>query len=165
MPALHLCTVTDLRRQLTPNELTAIAQAVLGRKATDSAEDAAAIDEHLSRLLTAACDRVVASVNACESNPRLAFGARKVPKACVMTALVLARHALLSSVPGVMPKLEGSTRAAEYQQALADLNAIAACKLYVADYADSGEEDKDEAIIGGGTSTTIIGQPVHNWML
>ncbi len=126
---LHECSVEQLRARLTTAELAALPKAV----GVEEGEEGA-IDAWLLGILMAACDRVVGAVNACERNARIAYGRRKVPAPCVHTAYVLARHAVISCIPGKGQLLEGSSREAEYRQACDTLNKLAACELDVGDY-------------------------------
>ncbi len=133
---LHECSVEQLRARLTSAELTALPDAV----GVEAGEDEA-VNAWLLEVLMAACDRVVAAVNACERNARIAYGRRKVPESCVHTALVLARHAVISCIPGMGDVLEGSSRAAEYKTAVDDLRRLAACELDAGDYGDTEDAD------------------------
>ena len=119
MAGLHTVTVDELRQVLTPVEAEAVAEAV----------GASAVGGWMGSLLLRACDRVVGSLNGCPHNARISTGLCRVPEECVHTVLVLARHAVLGAVPALSEVLEGSTRAAEYQAALADLRAMASCEL------------------------------------
>lgn len=142
--------VGELREVLTPAELEAVASSV-------GAESA---DGWLASLLVRACDRVVGALNGCPHNTRIAAGLSKVPEECVHTVLVLARHAALAAVPALSDVLEGSSRAAEYQAALADLRAMASCELRpgcVVPEADSAE--------GAGGSVGIVALDDIDWMV
>ena len=119
MAGLHTVTVDELRQVLTPVEAEAVAEAV----------GASAVGGWMGSLLLRACDRVVGALNGCPHNARISTGLCRVPEECVHTVLVLARHAVLGAVPALSEVLEGSTRAAEYQAALADLRAMAGCGL------------------------------------
>lgn len=116
---LHAVTVAALRATFTEGESAAVPAAVGGVEA----------EEWLASLIQQACDRVAGSINACPRNPRIATGISKLPAECVHIALVLARHAVISAVPGMASTLEGSTRAAEYATATRDLDRLAACEL------------------------------------
>ena len=116
---MHTVTVDELRQVLTPVEAEAVAEAV----------GASAVGGWMGSLLLRACDRVVGALNGCPHNARISTGLCRVPEECVHTVLVLARHAVLGAVPALSEVLEGSTRAAEYQAALADLRAMASCEL------------------------------------
>ncbi len=161
---LHICTPEELCRLLTETEMESLPGFVLGEgsavspaggvpdddsevqggaSADTSPALPAAVTAWLVDILTTACDRVVSAVNACESNTRIAYGARKVPAACVHTALVLARHAVIACLPGMSDTLEGSSRAAEYKTACSDLARLAACELDAGDYADASPADPD----------------------
>lgn len=148
---------------LTKAELAAVPVVVLGLTIGEGGITPAQqeqVDAWLEDKLAACTDRVVSAVNECERNPQIAFGVRKVPSACRYTALVLARHAVISAVPAQSNTLEGSSRAAEYQNAVADLAKLASCELAVNDYEDS--EDTD--IIGGGGSVALVNpQPAQDW--
>ena len=119
MAGLHAVTVDELRQLLTPMEAEAVAEAV----------GASAVGSWMGALLLRACDRVVGALNGCPHNTRISTGLCKVPEECVNAVLVLARHAVLGAVPALSEVLEGSTRAAEYQAALADLRAMACGEL------------------------------------
>lgn len=129
---LHTCTTAELRSLLTREEVASIPQAVLGLGSAVSETDAAqAVETWLGGQLLRACDRVAAAVNACSCNPFVAPGTFRVPPSQVHTALVLARHAVISAIPGLSSTLEGGSRAAEYGTATADLQRLATCELRV----------------------------------
>lgn len=156
MASLHTCTVQELKETLTQAEVSALPRAVLGvapngEGRTLTQEQQEQVDAWLEDKLKQAADKVVSAVNACEQNARIAFGALKVPEALAYTALVLARHAVISAIPGQAETLEGSTRAAEYNTATATLARVASCELYVNDYADD-EEDPDIVSRGGAVA-------------
>lgn len=154
----HTCTVTELKEVLTQAEISAIPRVVLGvvpnaaGGALTQAQEAK-VDAWLEAKLTQATDKVVSAVNACAENPRIKLGARKVPSALAYTALVIARHAVISAIPGMSQTLEGSSRAAEYNTAMNTLAKVASCDLFVNDYADS--EDPD--VTGGGGGVVLVG--------
>lgn len=154
MPSLHKVTAAELRACLTSAELRAVASCVAGE-----ATDETAADTWLTEKISAACDRVVAAVNACPKNARIASGACKVPGVLRHTALVLARHAVISSIPGMADTLEGSSRAAEYAAALEELQGVATCALWVDDYAESGDED----VTGTGRCMGLRGKPANDF--
>lgn len=163
MAALHTCTLAELKALLTQAELAAVPRVVLGLTIGQGGmtpEQQAQVDAWLTDKLTEQTDKVVSAVNACERNPKIASGVRKVPAACRYTALVLARHAVISAVPAQSNNLEGSSRAAEYQTATRSLDKLASCELFVDDYGDS--EDPD--IISGGGGVAIINpEPAQDW--
>lgn len=153
MGELHTCTTTELRNMLTADEAAALPAAVV---------DAGAASEEawLQAKLTNACDAVVAHVAACERNPRIKSGTCKVPAALVHTALVLARHAVIASLPGMSETLEGSSRSAEYNTAVHTLERVASCELFVADYADTEDPDVES---GEGSLLFIHGDKPFEW--
>lgn len=163
MATLHTCTVPELKDMLTVSEIAAIPRAVLGLDVVAgsqlSQQQQGEVTAWLEEKLRQATDTVVSAVNECASNPKIKMGALKVPAGCRYTALVLARHAVISAIPGQAQTLDGSTRAAEYSKAQQDLARIASCQLYVNDYA--GSEDPD--IISGGGGISVIGSPAWNW--
>ena len=163
---LHECTVAELKSTLTQGELNALPRAVMGGAAKNGteAEIAATVDAWLADHLRRACDMVVASVNTCSKNPRILSGFFRVPTAFEKSALVLARHSILASIPGsdLAGTLEGSTRATEYQTAIKQLEQIAACELAVNDYANSGDAAIDTAFRSG---VLINARPANNWMI
>lgn len=151
---LHTCTTAELRSLLTREEAASIPQAVLGLGAdVPEAEAAQAVDAWLGGLLLHACDRVAAAVNACRYNPFVSPGTYRVPPSQVHTALVLARHAAISAIPGLSSTLEGGSRAAEYATATADLQRLATCGLRVD--AELAAGDGDACPAGG---TRILGR-------
>lgn len=153
MADLHTCTIDELKAMLTAEEVDAVPRAVveIGEKSEE---------EWLQEKLLHACNRVVAAVGACERNPRIKAGVFKVPAGLVHTTLVLARHAVIASLPGMSETLEGSSRAAEYSTAVQDLARVASCELFVADYA--GSEDPD--VEGGeGGMLLIHGEKPFEW--
>lgn len=119
--ALCRVEVSQLREELTAVELAAIPGLCPGNEGNVEA------DTWLEHKLLQACDRVVAAVNSCRSNSGIKTGLCKVPKECVRTALVLARHAVISALPGLSETLEGSSRSAEYQTAVKELSELASC--------------------------------------
>lgn len=123
--SLQEVTIAQLRGELTAAELEAVPGAVFG---TDE-NSAEVVETWLGEKLLQACDRVVAAVNSCSRNPRIMTGLCKVPAACVRTVLVLARHAVISAIPGLSDTLEGSSRAAEYSTAVQDLSRLASCEF------------------------------------
>lgn len=152
---LHTLTLDELKGMLTQSELTAIPRVVLGLvvapgSSLSSAQEQA-VDAWLTEKLTQAGDMVVSAVNECERNPQIKLGVLKVPAATRYTALVIARHAVLSAIPGQSQTLEGGTRAAEYSQAQAALTRIASCELFVDDYGD------DPDVVSGGGGVSVIG--------
>lgn len=150
MPSLHPVTVAELRASLTEAELKALPQSVGGVEA----------DAWLAQLIEQACDRVIGAINACERNARIASGLSRVPAECVRVALVLARHAVISAVPGLSAVLEGSTRAEEYATAVKDLAALAACELLPLYTLEEEEQAADE----GPGCVSILTKP-DNWMI
>lgn len=154
MADLHTCTVAELKATLTAAEVVALPKAVVAAGAESE-------EAWLQDKLLRACDRVVAAVGACERNPRIKPGVFKVPGGLVHTTLVLARHAVIASLPGMSETLEGSSRAAEYSTAVQDLARVASCELFVADYA--GSEDPD--VEGGeGGMLLLHGEKPFNWV-
>ena len=137
--SLQSVTVDQLRSELTAAELEALPSAVM-----DGAEYEQ-VQAWLQERLLQAADRVVGAVNTCSRNAAIKSGLCKVPAACVRTVLVLARHAVISAIPGMAETLEGGTRAAEYSTATRDLDSLASCSL-VPEYALSEEE-----VAGGGS--------------
>lgn len=149
---LQLVTVDALRGELTAAELRALPKAV--GAGTDGE-----VEAWLQERVMQACDRVVAALNTCSRNQPIASGLCKVPAACVRTALVLARQAVIGAVPGLAETLEGGTRGAEYSTAVGELHAMAACQL-VPEY-DLGPGD---GVAGGDAGFTLKGgERVHNW--
>lgn len=152
MSALHEVTVEELKARLTLTEVDALPDAVTEGSA----------DDWLASLLLAAANRVVGALNACERNAPIAAGLCKVPAECVNMVLVLARHSVIASLPGVdlAGTLEGSARAAEYQTAVADLQRLASCEL-LPEYTLSDGEGA-EGLQGG---ITIRARKVPNYYL
>lgn len=150
-----LITTDMLRSELTSAELLAVPQVVLGL-AEDNSE---AVEAWLQERVLQACDRVVAAINTCERNRKITGGLCKVPAACVRTALVLARHAVLSAIPGMAETLEGSSRAAEYSTATRELDQLASCSLLPSYTLAEGE-----GATGGMTGWGIVyGEKISNW--
>lgn len=152
---LHQLTVEQLRAELTATELEAIPAQVLG----DENAPAEAVQEWLAGMLLQACDSVVDAVNTCPRNARIRTGLRKVPAGCVRTALVLARHAVISAIPGMSETLEGSSRAAEYSTATAALQRLASCDL-VPEYTLSDGEGST----GTAGMTLVLGKTCNDYM-
>lgn len=149
---LQLVTVERLREELTVPELAALPKAV-------GAETMHEVDAWLQSRVLQACDRVVAAINTCSRNRPIAAGLCKVPAGCVRTALVLARQAVLSAIPGLAETLEGGTRSSEYSTAVGELHALAACQL-VPEYELSGQEAAVQEDAGFAMKT---GEKVYNW--
>jgi hypothetical protein len=118
-------TVNQLRDELTAAELESIPGAVFGEENTP----VDVVEAWLAERLLQASDRVVAAINTCSRNTNICTGLFKVPAACVRTVLVLARHAVISAIPGLSETLEGSTRSAEYSTAVQDLQRLASCEF------------------------------------
>lgn len=152
MSALHTCTIDELKATLTADEAEVLPKVVVAGAESESA--------WLQEKLRQACNRVVAAVGACERNPRIKADTFKVPTALVHTTLVLARHAVISSLPNMSEVLEGSSRAAEYSTAVQDLARVASCDLFVADYADSEDPDVEG---GSGGMLLIHGEKPFDW--
>lgn len=144
---LHILTVDDLRAELTAAELENIPGNVLGDENAPGEE----VQAWLSGMLLQACDSVVDAINTCPRNVRIRTGMCKVPAGCVRTALVLARHAVISAIPGMADTLEGSSRAAEYSTATAALRRLASCDLRPEYALGAGEGSA-----GGGSGVTLV---------
>lgn len=154
-PPLQTVTAGQLKDELTAAELEAIPGAVFGSDDTP----ADVVEAWLEERVLQACDRIVAAINSCSRNADIKAGLCKVPSACVRTVLVLARHAVISAIPGLAETLEGSTRSAEYSTAVQDLRALASCEL-VPDYtlADG------EANSAGGGVTMLLGEEKSDFL-
>lgn len=152
---LHLLTVDDLRAELTATELDAIPEQVLGNEEAPAEE----VQAWLSGMLLQACDSVVDAINTCSRNQKIRTGLFKVPAGCKRTALVLARHAVISAIPGMAETLEGSSRAAEYSTATSALQRLASCDL-VPEYSLGSEEESS----GNSGITLILGKPMNDYM-
>jgi hypothetical protein len=153
--SLQLVTVGQLRDELTAAELSSIPGAVFGEDETPAEVVEAWLSEHLLQ----ASDRVVAAINSCSRNTSIMTGLCKVPAACVRTVLVLARHAVISAIPGLSETLEGSTRSAEYNTATQDLQRLASCE-FVPDYTLSEEE----SVTSAGNITLMLGEPKSDFL-
>lgn len=149
MASLRQLTVDDLRACLVADEIASVGNVVAGGESE--------INAWLQDKLVAACDRVCGAVAACPRNLAIPYGLCKVPATCAHTALILARHAVISCVPGMSETLEGSSRSAEYHTAVADLRAMASCQLDVGSYAD------DPDISGPHIGIGIVSTPSFNW--
>ena len=152
--SLQEVTVTRLRAELTSAELGAIPRTILAQGG-----NAEQVDDWLAEKLRQACDRVIAAINSCSKNVPIRPGLCRVPAGCVRTALVLARHAVISSVPAMAETLEGSSRAAEYQNATRELNELASCEL-LPEYTLSAEE----GLYGTGGGITLLGKPADSFV-
>lgn len=141
--SLQPVTVDQLRSELTASELEAVPRVVKDGATPEQ------VEAWLQERLLQAADRVVAAVNTCPRNVAIKSGLGKVPAACARTVLVLARHAVISAIPGMAETLEGGTRAAEYATATRDLESLASCSL-VPDYALE-EEEMAEGVACGVT--------------
>lgn len=148
-------TTSMLRAELTVAELRALPKQVLGGSDVTETQ----VDAWLEERVTQACDRVVAAINSCSRNEDIGYSLRKVPASCVRMALVLARHAVISAVPGLADTLEGGSRSAEYSAALNDLGRLASCDLAVQYTLGDGEASEDSS----GGATYIFGEQVSNW--
>lgn len=144
---LHLLTVEQLRAELTAAEIDAIPGSVLGTEDARPEE----VQSWLAGMLTQACDSVVDAINTCSKNAKIRTGLCKVPAGCTRTALVLARHAVISAIPGMSETLEGSSRAAEYSTATAALQRLASCDL-LPEYS-LGDDDSSR---GNGSGITLM---------
>lgn len=152
---LQEVTADQLRDELTSAELEAIPGAVFGSDEV-SAE---VLQAWLHERVLQAADRVVAAINTCSHNPRIMSGLCKVPASCVRTVLVLARHAVISAIPGLSETLEGSTRSAEYSTATRDLEALASCSL-VPEYTLA----EGESSTGSCGFTLLMGEETSDFM-
>lgn len=147
--SLQDVTVSMLRAELTSAELGAIPRTIL------SAE----VDGWLAEKLKQACDRVIAAINSCSKNVAIKPGINRVPQGCVRTALVLARHAVISAVPAMAETLEGSSRSAEYQTATRELSELASCTL-LPEYTLRS----DEGLYGTGAGITLLGKHADSFV-
>jgi hypothetical protein len=138
---LQPVTVDHLRSELTAAELEALPTAVMEGATYEQ------VQAWLLERLVQASDRVVAAVNTCPRNAAIKSGLCRVPAACVRTVLVLARHAVISAIPGMAETLEGGTRSAEYSTATRELESLASCSL-VPDYALASDEMADGGSCG-----------------
>lgn len=145
MPSLHTVTVDQLRSELTAAELDSLPSAILDGATFEQ------VQAWLQERLLQAADRVVGAINTCSRNEPIKSGLCKVPAACVRTVLVLARHAVISAIPGMAETLEGGTRSAEYATATRELESLASCSL-VPEYALTSEEAAD----GGSCGLTLL---------
>lgn len=152
--SLQDVTVDMLRAELTSAELGAIPRTIVGQQG-GSAE----VDGWLAEKLKQACDRVIVAINSCSKNVAIKPGINRVPQGCVRTALVLARHAVISAVPAMAETLEGSSRSAEYQTATRELNELASCTL-LPEYTLRS----DEGLYGTGAGITLLGKPADNFV-
>lgn len=150
--SLQLVTVAQLRRELTATELAALPGLVI-----DGTEEK--VQEWLQDKLLQAADRVVAAVNTCSHNEKIKSGLCRVPAACVRTALVLARHAVISAIPGMAETLEGGSRSAEYSTATRDLESLASCSL-VPEYSLQADEEAEVEACG---IRVMTGEKISNW--
>lgn len=153
---LQHVTVELLRGELTAAELSALPMAVLGGAEATPTQ----VEGWLQERVLQACDRVVAAVNTCSHNAPILSGLCKVPSACVRTALVLARQAVVSAIPGMAEVLEGGSRSAEYSTACRELDALASCALRPEyDLADG------EGVDGGEVGISArYGEKLSNWL-
>ncbi len=152
MNALVQVTVDQLKDLLTEAELSQLPEMTM-----PGADDA---ESWLADILMRACDRVAGAVNACNRNEHIPTGLCKVPAECVHTALVLARHAAISALPGMGDTLEGSSRAAEYATACSELTLLATGRMAV-DYALNREEEVEDSFTG---SFRAISKPGKNFL-
>lgn len=148
-------TVNQLRDELTAAELESIPGAVFGEENTP----VDVVEAWLAERLLQASDRVVAAINTCSRNTNICTGLFKVPAACVRTVLVLARHAVISAIPGLSETLEGSTRSAEYSTATRDLQALASCELMPEYALAEGESSSGQSGI-----TLLLGEERSDYM-
>lgn len=151
--SLQAVTVDMLRSELTTAELGSIPRTITMQGASSD------VDGWLAEKLMQACDRVVAAINSCRENEAIATGLCKVPQGCVRTALVLARHAVISSVPAMAETLEGSSRAAEYQTATRELSELASCQLR-----PEYTLERDEALNAASGGITLLGRRADNFV-
>lgn len=150
---LQPVTVDQLRGELTAAELAALPGAVT----PDSTGEQ--VQAWLTEKLTQAADRVVAAINTCPRNEAIKSGLCRVPAACVRTVLVLARHAVISAIPGMSETLEGGSRSAEYATATRDLESLASCAL-MPEYSLGA----DEAVDGGESGFGLnLGEKLSSW--
>lgn len=152
--SLQAVTVDMLRAELTTAELGSIPRTITVQGGASSD-----VDGWLAEKLMQACDRVVAAINSCRENEAIATGLCKVPQGCVRTALVLARHAVISSVPAMSETLEGSSRAAEYQNATRELSELASCQLR-----PEYTLERDEALNGVAGGITLLGRRADSFV-
>lgn len=150
---LQPVTVDQLRCELTAAELAALPGAVTPDATGEQ------VQTWLSEKLLQAADRVVAAINTCSRNEAIKSGLCRVPAACVRTVLVLARHAVISAIPGMSETLEGGSRSAEYATATRDLESLASCAL-MPEYSLGA----DEAVEGGESGFSVqLGEKLSNW--
>lgn len=146
-------TVDNLKACLTQAELAAIPSGVLAQ----TSPDATSVDAWLGEKLAGAVARVIAACNSCSLNSLIPPDSGQVPESQLHTVLVLARHAVISCIPGMAETLEGSSRAAEYNTAVSDLSKLASCELRV-------DAEIDEAYTGRGMSVLTRPSFDFNWL-
>ena len=73
--------------------------------------------DKISDIIREVCNEVAAAVNSCPRNARIAMDSSSVPAELVFTTCILVRDAVTSSVPGSSESLQGTARAAQYQDA------------------------------------------------
>ena len=151
--SLHTVTVAQLRNELTGAELKSLPSAVK-ENATE-----AEVQAWLEEKLTQAADRVVGAINTCSRNEPIKSGLCRVPAECVHTVLVLARHAIISAIPGISDVLEGGSRSAEYATATRDLESLASCAL-LPEYILQADEAAEGGLSGFGL---MQGEPVNKF--
>ena len=102
--------------------------------------------DKISDIIREVCNEVAAAVNSCPRNARIAMDSSSVPAELVFT----------SSVPGSSESLQGTARAAQYQDARAKLRAVAACEVEFAPY--DGHQPSD--VIYGGPKHQDWSNPI-----
>ena len=129
--------------RITPE---AVARYCLDKEITSIARD------KISDIIREVCNEVAAAVNSCPRNARIAMDSSSVPAELVFTTW----DAVTSSVPGSSESLQGTARAAQYQDARAKLRAVAACEVEFAPY--DGHQPSD--VIYGGPKHQDWSNPI-----
>ena len=112
--------------------------------------------DKISDIIREVCNDVAAAVNSCPRNARIALNTSSVPAELVFTTCILVRDAVTSSVPGSNESLQGTARAAQYQDAHAKLRAVAACEVELAPY----DGDQRREVIYGGPKHQDWSNPI-----
>lgn len=102
--------------------------------------------DKIGDIIREVCNEVAAAVNSCPKNAKLDLDTSSVPAELVFTTCILVRDAVIASVPNSGESLQGTARAAQYQDARAKLRAVAACEVEFAPY---GGSEINEVIYGG----------------
>lgn len=135
--------------------LVEITQETVCRYCQDKEVSSIAQDK-IADIIRDVCNEIAMAVNSCPNNTRLQMDTSSVPPELVVTACILIRDAVTSSVPGSAESLQGTARASQVNAAREKLRAVASCEIELEAY--DGEEPT--TVQYGGAERQNWGDPI-----